>query len=243
MVAAAIFRHSALVTIQLFLCDVQPGDDRHLPGLLARLDADERERASRFMFDQDRLGYAAAHALLRHALDQIAGERRPWSFAANAYGKPSLDPPFDSIRFNLSHADGLVAVAISRHGEIGVDVESALREPDELTFSSLILAPEELAELDGCADRPDRLLRIWVAKEALAKAIGLGLSLPVNEIIVRGETPQLIALPEPHGPASAWSLHSELYGAHWLALATRHGEAMPVERTAMTIEQLLGCPG
>jgi 4'-phosphopantetheinyl transferase len=234
MAADTIFRHSALVTIQLFLCDVQPGAERHLPGLLARLDSAERDRAARFMFDRDRLGYAAAHTLLRHALDQTAGEQRPWRFTADAFGKPSLDPPFDSIRFNLSHADGLVSV--------GVDVESVLREPDEATFSSLILAPEELAELDGCADRSNRLLRIWVAKEALAKAIGLGLSLPVNQIIVRGETPHLIALPEPHGPASAWSLHSERYGAHWLALATRYGEAAPVERTAMAIEQLLNCP-
>jgi len=242
MAGDAIFRHSALVTIQLFLCDLQPGAERHLPGLLARLDSAERDRASRFMFDRDRLGYAAAHALLRHALDQIAGERRPWRFTADAYGKPSLDPPFDSIHFNLSHADGLVAVAVSRRGEIGVDVESALREPDESTFSSLILAPEELAELDGCADRANRLLRIWVAKEALAKAIGLGLSLPVNQIILRGEAPQLIALPEPHGPTSAWSLHSERYGAHWLALATRHGEARPAERIMMTIEQLLNRP-
>lgn len=243
MAASAIFRHSAPVTIQLYLCDVQPGDECHLEGLLARLDEGERDRASRFMFDRDRLGYAAGHALLRHALDQVAGERRPWRFATDEYGKPSLDPPFDSLHFNLSHTDGLVAVAMSRGGEIGVDVESALREPDEATFSGLILAPEELAELDGCADRSNRLLRLWVAKEALAKAIGLGLSLPVSEIIVRGETPHLIALPEPHGPASAWSLHSERYGAHWLAIATRHGEASPAERVAMTIGQLLTRPG
>ena len=242
MAGAAIFRQSTLVTIQLFLCDVPPGAERHLPGLLARLDSAERDRASRFMFDRDRLSYAAAHVLLRHALDQVAGERRPWRFAVDAFGKPSLDPPFGAIRFNLSHTDGLVAVATSRRGEIGVDVESALGEPDESTFSSLILAPEEVAELDGCADRANRLLRLWVAKEALAKAIGLGLSLPVNEIMVQGEPPQLIALPEPHGPTSAWSLHSERYGAHWLALATQHGEARPAERITMTIEQLLNCP-
>ena len=239
MAAGAIFRHSADVTIQLFLCDVQPGDDRHLPGLLARLDAAERDRASRFMFDHDRLGYAAAHALLRHALDRITGERRPWQFAADAYGKPSLDPPLDAVHFNLSHTDGLVAVAVNPRGDVGVDVESGLREPDESTFSSLILAPEELAELDGCADRPNRLLRTWVAKEAVAKAIGLGLSLPVKEIVLQGEPPRLIALPEAHGPTSAWSVHSEHYGAHWLALASRYGGAEPAARVAITVEHLL----
>ncbi|GAA0331049.1 hypothetical protein GCM10009087_46510 [Sphingomonas oligophenolica] len=239
MAAGAIFGHSAPVAIQLFLCTVGPGDEPHLSGLLARLDEAERDRASRFMFERDRLTYAAAHALLRHALDQVAGVQRPWRFAADAYGKPSLDPSLDGMCFNLSHTDGLVAVAVSRRGDIGVDAESIARAPDESTFTNLVLAPEELAELEGCADRPNRLLRIWVAKEAIAKAIGLGLSLPVKQIVLRGEMPRLIALPEAHGPTGAWSLHSERYGLHWLALATRHGEATPALRIAMTVEQLL----
>lgn len=239
MAPSLIFGHPVSVTIQLFLCSTHPGDGRHLTGLFSRLDDGERDRASRFIFERDRLSYAAAHTLLRHALDRIAGERQPWRFAIDAHGKPSLDPPFGAVHFNLSHTDGLVAVAVSRRGDVGVDVESTAREPDESTFTNLVLAPDELAELDGCADRANRLLRIWVTKEAIAKAIGLGLSLPVNRIVLRGEPPRLIALPEPHGPAGAWSLHSERYGPHWLALAIRHGEAAPALRIEFSVEQLL----
>lgn len=227
------------MTSHLFLCDLGPGDARHLPALLAKLDEAERARAARFRFDQHRLGYAAAHALKRHALDRFTGAPRPWRFATGAHGKPRLDPPFDRVHFNLSHTDGLVAVALSRSGEIGVDVESTAREPDEATFARLILAPQERAELDGCEDRPNRLLRRWVAKEALVKAIGLGLSLPVAQIVLHGEPPRLVSLPDDHGPTADWSLHTERHGAHWLALATRHGEAAPAACTVMTVEQLI----
>jgi len=229
--------HPAAMTIRLFLCDIQAGDDRNLPGLLSRLSPDERARAARFRFDEDRLSFATAHALLRHALDDVIGATRPWRFAVQAFGKPSLDPPVDDVRFNLSHARGLVAVAVARGRDLGVDVEDALRDPDESTFANMVLAPEELAELEGCADRAERLFRIWVAKEAIVKAVGLGLSLPLRQIVVRGEAPELVAMPRPHGPAGTWSLHTERHGSHWVALAVR-GLLGPVERTVLTVQQV-----
>ena len=206
------------VILRLFLTAVSLDDDRHMPGLLDRLDDAERQRAARFIFDRDRRTYAAAHALLRYALDQEAGPR-PWRFATEAYGKPRLDPPCDDIRFSLSHTDGLVAVALMHGQEVGVDVETASRDPDEAALASLALAPEEVTDLDGFADRRGRLLRLWVAKEALAKAIGEGLSLPLQQIVLRGDPPLVAAMPDGYGVAQAWWLQTERRGAHWLALA------------------------
>ncbi|HEY0412611.1 MAG TPA: 4'-phosphopantetheinyl transferase superfamily protein [Allosphingosinicella sp.] len=226
------------MTVQLYLCEVSPEDAPRLPALLARLDAAERDRAARFAVEPARLAYAAAHALLRHALDRGAGRAGAWAFAVNGYGKPSLDPPLDDIRFNLSHTDRLVAVAVARGLDVGVDVEAALRAPDEATFEGMVLAPEEAAELAGCADRPARLMRLWVAKEAVAKAIGMGLSLPPREIVLEGAEPRLAALPEAHGPASEWWLHTESLPGHWLALAARSAPR-PIAREQLTVARLL----
>jgi 4'-phosphopantetheinyl transferase len=225
------------MTVRLFLCGVLPADDRHLPGLFARLSNAERDRAARFVRGRDRRAYAAAHALLRRALDLAAG-RRAWRLTANALGKPVLDPPCDDIRFSLSHTDGLVAVALARGRDVGVDVEAAARDPDETVFSSLVLAPEEIAELDRFADRPERLLRLWVAKEAFAKAIGVGLSMPLKRVVLSGEEPRLASLPEAYGAAPEWWLQTERYGAHWLALAVSPSPCR-VERVEMTVENLL----
>jgi 4'-phosphopantetheinyl transferase len=223
--------------IQLFLCIVLPVDDQHLSGLLARLDDAEREQAARFAFGRSRRSYVAAHVLLRHALNLAAG-RRAWRFTMNTFGKPSLDPPCNDIHFNLSHTDGLVAVALTRGRDVGVDVEAAFRDPDETIFSSYILAAEEIADLDGLADRPGQMLRLWVAKEAIVKAIGVGLLVPPKQIILRGEVPRLVSVPQLHGPPAEWWLLTERYGQHWLALAARFAPVR-VERVEMTVTDLL----
>jgi len=225
------------ITVQLFLCRVLPDDNQHVPRLLARLDNEERDRAARFTFERDRRAYAGAHALLRHALDRAAGHRA-WRFTANAFGKPRIEPPSNDIRFSLSHTDGLVAVALAHGRDVGVDVEASGRDADEATFRSLVLAPDEVSDLDGFVDRPGRLLRLWVAKEAIAKAIGHGLSLPLKQIVLRGEAPCLTSLPEQHGAASEWWLHTERYDMHWLALAARPPPCR-VERMEMTVADLL----
>jgi 4'-phosphopantetheinyl transferase len=213
------------MTIFVFLCHILPDDGPHLPGLLDRLDDTEQQRAARFVFDRDRRAYVVAHALLRRALDLQAGPRR-WCFAVNAYGKPRLDPACDDIRFSLSHTDDLVAVALARGQEVGVDVEAVSRDPDEAALVALALAPGEIVDLDGFADRRSRLLQLWVAKEALAKAVGVGLSLPLQQVLLRGDPPCLAAFPDGYSNVSSWWLRTTKQGAHWLGLAA---ERAPTE--------------
>ncbi|WP_158929649.1 4'-phosphopantetheinyl transferase superfamily protein [Acidisphaera sp. S103] len=222
----------------LFLTAVSADDDRYVAGLLDRLDDAERTRAAHFAFDRDRRTYVVAHALLRHALDLQAGAR-PWRFVADAYGKPHLDPPCDDIRFSLSHTNGMVAVALAQGQDVGVDVEAAGRDPDEAALASLALAPEEVADLDGFADRRGRLLQLWVAKEALAKAIGEGLSLPLQQVVLRGNPLRVEAMPDGYGAASTWWLRTEWLGTHWLALAAGCAPS-DVEWAELSVADLVG---
>ena len=224
-------------TIHLFVCLCGRADEALLPRLTARLNARERDRAARFAFTRDRWTYVAAHALLRYALDQLAGPR-PWEFEVDHFGKPRLQPPCSDLRFSLSHTEGLVAVALSRGQEVGVDVEPADRQLDDLTFSDLVLAGSERAELDRAPDRSGRLLHLWVVKEAIAKALGRGLSLPFDQIVVAGDPPVLRALPPGFGDAGLWWLRSGIEGAHWLAMAA---ERVPphLERIDVALATLL----
>lgn len=228
-------------SIHLWACQLAPGDAVHLPGLLGLLDATEAERARRFVFARDRLSYAAAHALLRCALARLIGpgDRR---FVADAFGKPRLNPPHGTLHFSLTHTEGLAAVALADGIEPGVDAEPLVRDVDEAALASLALSPEEITDLDAAADRRGRLLRLWVAKEAVAKAIGLGLSLPFAEIVLRGEPPRLRSLPAGHGDATDWWLSVERQGQHWLALASQ-GPPARVERVSMTVCELVSRGG
>lgn len=111
------------------------------PEWLLRLSGAELARAERFVRLPDRLSYLAAHLLLQVALDAYCAEQARWRYATDRYGKPYLVSPRQDIHFNLSHTDGYVAVALSRRGPVGVDIESDTRA---VTWLSTDLRPGSL---------------------------------------------------------------------------------------------------
>lgn len=177
--------------------------------LAAMLDEEERARAARFHFEEDRRSYVAAHALLRMALSRRA-DRPPqdWRFAAARLGKPYLlDNPRD-LRFSLSHTRGMVAVAIAEGVEIGVDVEPSDRRAESMKLANRFFAPEEvalLAAVEGEARR-DLFFAIWTLKEAVVKATGQGLSRALDSFAVSVDPPRVTMR---DGEAADWSV------AHW----------------------------
>ena len=181
---------------------------------LAVLSADERHQSERFRLPADRIGYAAAHALTRLAL---ADGRRPQSleFMVNDYGKPSLSgsaPPF-----NLSHTDGMAAVAVGVNGPVGVDVEKIKPTLATPELAADIFTQEEAAHLRQQADFAEAFTQLWTAKEAVIKAEGQGLALHLPDIIIR----QHHAI----GPSGPWQLwRSRPTPDHLLTLAWNEDE-------------------
>ena len=77
---------------------------------------------------------------------------------------------------------GLVVCAVGAHAELGVDVEDIRRTVDldgvaRLSFSSAELAAWRA--LSG-AEKIHRFFELWTAKEAYLKALGAGLTLPLD---------------------------------------------------------------
>jgi 4'-phosphopantetheinyl transferase len=142
--------------------------------------AQERERARRLMFDEDRVSYLAAHHLLRTMLSQELGVA-PSAIVlrAGAGGRPELAVPAAPISFNISHTRGMVGCALSAQATVGIDVEWDRPIGDVDALARSVMGPGELARLRAVApgERRRAFLRAWTAKEAYAKALGLGLSL------------------------------------------------------------------
>ena len=118
-----------------------------------------------------------AHAALSRLLAAYPGSgAQPRPVRRSAMGRPELaDADFP---FNLSHSHGIGLIAFSC-APIGVDVEfidPIGGDPEELVRA--VLHPREIDAWrgTGAADRWDRLHRIWVRKEAYAKALGVGLA-------------------------------------------------------------------
>ena len=171
--------------IDLWIMRTDPIDASLHQRLLTRLDERERKTHQKLAKEQDRILYAAAHALKRHALSQAApGDPLQWRFSENNYGKPALSNPPDGydLRFNLSHTPGLVAIALSQGLELGLDVEHLNPTHADLDVAAAFAHPSELKALDPT--HPDfvaAFYRLWTCKEALAKATGLGLALEVRQ--------------------------------------------------------------
>ncbi len=159
-------------------------DRAEIAATVALLSDEERARCGRFHFAEDARDYAAAHALLRvmlsHGTDRSPGS---WQFDRTATGKPSLagaDAPHAS--FSLTHARGMVACALATRADVGVDIERVDREVDPSAISARFFAPAEVAALDRVDERArrDRFFYLWTLKEALGKAVGLGLAISLN---------------------------------------------------------------
>jgi len=96
-------------------------------------------------------------------------------------GKPLLASPGTSLRFNLSHSDGLVVVALSKDLEVGVDVERIKPRRKLLSLAKRALTPAEAARVEAAAPE-DRLAvfhAAWARREATAKCFGVGLHTPL----------------------------------------------------------------
>ena len=147
----------------------------------------ESIQQKRFHFDKHRHQYLVARALVRSVLSRYSADIAPkeWVFEKNQYGKPfitkvQLKLP---LKFNLSHTDNMILLAVSLGNEVGVDVEPLSRNTHVLELASNIFTPDEYQQLLNLPDehQKDRFFDLWTLKEAYIKACGMGLSIPLNE--------------------------------------------------------------
>jgi 4'-phosphopantetheinyl transferase len=145
---------------------------------LASLDAQERARAARFVFEHDRRRYQAAHVAMRALLAEATalGEASTLRFEHNAFGKPSLaDAP--DWHFSLSHSGDAALLAIDRAAPVGVDVEveRAMDDVDALADAHFTDAERAQLQRTPADARTRAFLLTWTRKEACLKAVGTGL--------------------------------------------------------------------
>ena len=159
-----------------------PVDPGAAPGLVALLDAHERDRLDRFRRPADRARYLAAHALTRLVLaGAVGGPAHALDFdrtcrCGEQHGKPVLVGGPD---FSMTHAADLVGLAV-HSGPVGLDVEQVREMRDLAAMRGHVSSPAELAR-SGPAGPAD-FFRGWTRKEALLKATGEGLSSPMAAI-------------------------------------------------------------
>ena len=167
---------------------------RTVAALRATLSPEEEQRAARFRSIELQDRWTVARGALRCILAAYARcEPGVLVFREEPHGKPVLTWPVEEILFNLSHTGGLALVAIAGSGRVGIDAETVRSEIEVEELSRRFFAPAEAAEI--LALSPDARLaaffNCWARKEAFVKALGGGLSVPLDrfQVSVRSDQP------------------------------------------------------
>lgn len=145
------------------------------------LSAEESERLEKIHFAKDQHAYLVSHALVKKVLSMYCDVTpEQWLFTTNQHGKPEISPELDcpSIKFNLSHTDGLSACIVSLDNACGVDVENIQRKNKLLPIAERMFAESELETMRGLAGdlMRNKFFDYWTLREAYVKALGTGLS-------------------------------------------------------------------
>jgi 4'-phosphopantetheinyl transferase len=176
--------HPVLKGNDVHVWRVQMEESDKIVGELAELlSAKERGRFAQFKFATDRDG----HTVVRGRLRQLIGKylnvpARELIFEYAAHGKPFL-PDYLELKFNVSHSGNLALIAFTLDQEIGVDLEVTDRSFAVDTIVSRFFSPQEIPVILGCPERQQHnaFYRAWTRKEAIIKAHGDGLSLPLSD--------------------------------------------------------------
>lgn len=153
------------------------------------LSSEELKNIENYYFLEDKCNYTITHGVLRYLLSQYNNQYpKEIDYYYNYYGKPFLKQKFkeDPLFFNISHSGNRFCIAIDRQNEVGIDIQVQDKSLDLDLILSDVCTKKEIEYLLslGNNERRKRFNELWVRKEAVVKALGKGLSHPINEIEV-----------------------------------------------------------
>ena len=186
--------------------------EAEVPRFRLVLSPPERDRAAKFRFKGLRNGFILGRGALRLLLGRyldICPDAVQFRYGGNQ--KPALAPEH-RVKFNVSHSGGLAVFAFTLDREIGVDVEQIRSVPDMTAIAKRFFCLEEAADLMSLAasERARAFFRCWTRKEAYVKALGNGLSEPLDSfrVTVNPDVPAgLVHVAHDSRAAKLWTLH------------------------------------
>lgn len=196
---------------------------------VATLDPAEHERVGRYLNPWHGRRYAYTRGLLRTLLGRFL-KRTPSSIEFNygPYGKPQLNDAME-LNFNLSHSGDWVAFGFARGRRIGIDLESAADCHDCRSVAHQCFSPRELAVLEQGMSAAQMFCTLWVRKEAVLKAAGLGL----DSLQAFCAFDPVVALQDERGVPIQWHLNDiPMPAGYAMALAT---EGAPVRNVSFRL--------
>lgn len=135
--------------------------------------------------------------ILKKVLSDRGQEKEFAQIQKNEFGKYFIP---GNIDFSISHTADKVIVALAENVKIGVDVE--LKSKGTLLLAERFFCEGEVEWLKEQNDLQEAFTYIWTRKEALVKAAGTGIRMPLKSFSVLSESVDFID--------GTWFLQSDL---------------------------------
>ena len=201
----------------------QPADTiTRLARLLSR---DEYQKAERFHRPTDRRHFIAGRGILRKIISAyLALAPDEVRFEYNQYGKPfiSSDQNRNALSFNVSHSGGMALYAVARGRRIGVDIEYMREDFATMDVAERFFSKNEFEALKAVPSdlRAKAFFNCWSRKESYIKAIGMGVSYPLDGFTVSltpDVTPALLKVDADAAEVSRWNMYELDVGEEYSA--------------------------
>jgi 4'-phosphopantetheinyl transferase len=187
-VGLTVWPHASLVALldgcEVLVCSASlEANDRTVRDALAVLDPTERERFERYENVDVARRFAVGRLRLREMLGSLLGApAAAVPIILGLHGKPALARAAQAgtLRFSMAHCDDLLLVAVTRLGDVGVDVERIREIERWARVADRVFGSSDRAalgrEIANGDDPSEVFFRIWCRGEAELKAIGCGIS-------------------------------------------------------------------
>lgn len=157
--------------------------------LTGSLSMDEIERANRFYFESDRMQFIVRRGILRQIISKyLEIDAKNLLFEYNSFGKPFLitDSLKQDFKFNMTHSKNMALYCISSQKNVGVDIEYLYKEFEFQPIIDRFFSQNEKKFIENIAidKQKEGFFKIWTRKEAILKALGKGISFPLEKIDV-----------------------------------------------------------
>jgi 4'-phosphopantetheinyl transferase len=149
------------------------------------LQPEETARAEKYQDMEARAAFLIGRGMARTMLAEVTGVLPgDWRFTEGAHGRPEIASPETPFRFNLAHSHGMIACAVAKNRDVGVDVEFLDRPDSSHDVARRVCSEDELADIEAAPEsgRKERFLVYWTLKEAYLKARGLGISVHLGDV-------------------------------------------------------------
>lgn len=157
----------------MFLNDI---DESEVEKFISAAPKNLQDRINRYRQKSDRLRSAIGYMLVENLYCEAFSTIKCPPILFTQKGKPYFEN--NPFFFSISHSNNLVVCAISDY-EIGIDVEMINSFNPKLI--NRICSPDEKQYI---SDSTENFYKVWTAKEAYSKLIGLGISMGLKNIKV-----------------------------------------------------------